>query len=54
MSSKRQGCDDVDQRIRFTVSAEMACKPLDVPIEFVAEVDVGSGKVRLTRLPIST
>ena len=25
----------------------MACRPLDIPIEFVAEVDVGSGKVRL-------
>ncbi len=46
--------DDVNQRIRFTVSAEMACKPLDVPIEFVAEIDVGSGKVQLTRLPVST
>ncbi len=43
--------DEVNQRIRFTVSAEMACKPLDVPIEFVAEVDVGSGNIQLTRLP---
>jgi type VI secretion system protein ImpF len=49
-----QDFDDVNQRIRFTVSAEMACKPLDVPIEFVAEIDVGSGKVQLTRLPVST
>lgn len=45
--------DEVNQRIRFTVSCEMACKPLDVPIEFVAEIDVGSGKVQLTRLPVS-
>lgn len=44
--------DEVNQRIRFRVSAEMACKPLDVPIEFVAEIDVGSGKVHLTRLPV--
>ena len=42
------------QRIRFTVTAEMSCKPLDIPIEFVAEVDIGSGKVQLTRLPVST
>jgi type VI secretion system protein ImpF len=46
--------DDVNQRIRYTVSAEMACTPLDVPIEFVAEIDIGSGKVQLTRLPVST
>lgn len=44
--------DEVEQRIRFTVSAEMACQPLDVPMEFAAEVEVGSGKVRLTRLPV--
>ena len=31
----------------------MACNPLDLPTEFVAEVDVGSGNMRLTRLPIS-
>lgn len=46
--------DDVNQRIRFTVSAEMSSKPLDIPIEFVAEIDIGSGKVQLTRLPVST
>ncbi|WP_161142271.1 GPW/gp25 family protein [Propylenella binzhouense] len=44
--------DEVNQRIRFNVSAEMSCKPLDIPIEFVAEIDVGSGKVQLTRLPV--
>ena len=33
---------------------EMACTPLDVPIEFVAEIDIGSGKVQLTRLPVAT
>jgi len=46
--------DDVNQRIRFVVSGELSCRPLDVPIEFVAEVDVGSGKVQLTRLPVAT
>jgi type VI secretion system protein ImpF len=46
--------DEVNQRIRFVVSGELSCRPLDVPIEFVAEVDVGSGKVQLTRLPVAT
>lgn len=46
--------DDVNQRLRYTVTAEMACRPFDVPIEFVAEVDIGSGKVQLTRLPASS
>jgi type VI secretion system protein ImpF len=48
------GFDEVNQRIRFNVTAEMSCRPFDVPIEFVAEVDVGSGKVLLTRLPLPT
>jgi type VI secretion system protein ImpF len=46
--------NDVDQRIRINVAAEMSSRPFDVPVEFVAEVDVGSGKVVLTRLPIPT
>jgi len=46
--------DEVNQRIRFVVSGELACRPLDIPIEFVAEVDVGSGNVALTRLPIAS
>jgi type VI secretion system protein ImpF len=50
---KAEDFDDVHQRVRFNVSAEMACRPFDVPIEFVAEVDVGSGKVQLTRLPVT-
>jgi type VI secretion system protein ImpF len=45
---------DETHRVSFSVSAEMACSPLDLPTEFVAEVDVGSGNLRLTRLPIST
>lgn len=51
---RQDGFDEVNQRIRFNVTAEMSCRPFDVPIEFVAEVDVGSGKVLLTRLPLPT
>lgn len=46
--------DDESHRVSFSVTAEMAASPLDLPLEFVAEVEVGSGKIRLTRLPIST
>ena len=46
--------EDETHRVRFSVSAEMACTPFDLPTEFVAEVDTGSGNLRLTRLPIST
>lgn len=39
-----------DHRLRFVVEAEMFCQPADVSVDFVAEVDVGSGKISLTRL----
>ena len=35
------------QRISFFAHAEMKCRPVDIPLEFVAEIDVGSGKVEL-------
>ena len=45
--------DDVNQRVRFTVSGEMFASPLDIAVEFVAELEVNSGKMNLTRLPTS-
>lgn len=45
--------DDVNQRIRFNVSAAMFYQPADLPIEFVAEIDIGSGKILLSRLPVA-
>jgi type VI secretion system protein ImpF len=43
--------DDVQQRVRFTVFANMIFRPLDVPIEFVAELDVSAAKLVLPSLP---
>jgi type VI secretion system protein ImpF len=42
--------DDVEQRVRLRVSGELICKPLDIPIEFVAELDKTSGKMVVPRL----
>jgi type VI secretion system protein ImpF len=42
--------NDVEQKIAFDVSAEMACRPVDIPLEFIAEIDVGSGKVKLSNV----
>lgn len=46
--------DDETHRVSFSITAEMACNPLDLPMEFVAELEVDSGKIHLTRLPVST
>jgi type VI secretion system protein ImpF len=37
-------------RVRFLVSAELRVQPVDVPVEFTAEVELDSGKVRIERL----
>ncbi|HTM76530.1 MAG TPA: GPW/gp25 family protein [Devosia sp.] len=49
--SRNDGETDSQQRTRYRVQAEMICKPLDIPVEFLAEVDATSGKVVLARLP---
>lgn len=43
---------DSKQRIAFNITAEMAARPVDVPLEFVAEIDVGAGKVALGALTV--
>ena len=43
---------DAGQRVSFDVRAEMTAKPVDVPLEFVAEIDVGAGKLALSSLSV--
>jgi type VI secretion system protein ImpF len=35
--------------IRFEVSGEMACDPADVAVEFVADIEIDTGKMRIGR-----
>ena len=39
-----------DMIVRFLVRADMRCDPLDVPIEFVADLELESAKVRISKL----
>lgn len=41
-----------DQRIAFDIRAEMSARPVDVPLEFVAEIKSGGGKVALSNLVV--
>lgn len=41
-------------RVAFNISAEMSAKPVDVPLEFVAEIDVGAGKMKMSNLRVQT
>jgi type VI secretion system protein ImpF len=44
----RSSSEDSRQMVAIDISAEMMAHPIDVPVEFVAELDVGSGKVSLS------
>lgn len=37
-------------KLRFVVTADLRCEPLNVPVEFVADVDVESGGIHINRL----
>jgi type VI secretion system protein ImpF len=44
----RSSVEDSRQRAAIAISAEMTANPADVPLEFVAELDVGTGKISLS------
>lgn len=43
---------DKEQRVAYDIQAEMTARPVDVPLEFVAEIDPGGGKVALSNLVV--
>ena len=49
---QREGKDTSahDLQVRFAVRADMHAAPLDIPIDFVAELDVDNAKLKLTKL----
>jgi type VI secretion system protein ImpF len=42
--------DAADLKVRFIVRADLSCEPLNVPIEFVADVEIDTGKIMINRL----
>jgi type VI secretion system protein ImpF len=41
--------DDVTQKLLLSVYAEVSYHPLDIPLEFVAEIDLGSSKIIVSK-----
>ena len=39
-----------DLKVRFLVSAALKTQPVEVPVQFVAEVELDSGKIKIDRL----
>lgn len=42
--------DDISTRVRFHFNAEMYANPSDIAIEFVADVETDSGKMKISKL----
>jgi type VI secretion system protein ImpF len=49
---KYRSGNHTNHHVAFDITAEMAAKPVDVPLEFVAEIDTGAGKVALSNLTV--
>lgn len=44
----------VSRRLTFDIQAEMYASPVDVPLQFVAEIDGGAGKMQMTQIKVAT
>lgn len=41
--------DDAELKIRFVVRADLSCDPLNLPVEFVADLERDTGKITVSR-----
>jgi type VI secretion system protein ImpF len=48
-ASRDMAIRDDELRVRFVVKADLRARPVNVPVEFVAEVDLESGKIKVDR-----
>jgi type VI secretion system lysozyme-like protein len=48
------GSGGTQHRLEISVTAELMADPVDVPIDFEAEVDLGAGKLRMRSLRVSS
>jgi type VI secretion system protein ImpF len=49
-ASRDNSVDSVELKLRFLVHADLRCEPLNVPVEFIADVDLDSGGIQINRL----
>jgi type VI secretion system protein ImpF len=47
--SRDNAVDRAALKIRFTVNADLFCDPVNIPVEFIAEVELDSGKIQISR-----
>jgi type VI secretion system protein ImpF len=44
-----ENVDKASLKLRFAVHGDLSCNPINVPVEFVADLDYGTGKITLGR-----
>jgi len=49
-AARDKAVDNIELKIRFVVQADLRCEPVNVPVEFVADVDVDGNAIEINRL----
>jgi type VI secretion system protein ImpF len=42
--------DEATMSVRFEISADLSCEPVAVPVTFLADVEMATGKIQISRL----
>ena len=50
VASRDETIDATELKVRFVVRAELLCEPVNVPVEFVADVEFESASIQINRL----
>jgi type VI secretion system protein ImpF len=48
--TRDESVDAMELKLRFTVRADLFCDPVNVPVEFMADVELDNGKIVINRL----
>jgi type VI secretion system protein ImpF len=48
--ARDQSVRSEELKVRFVVRADLSCVPLNVPVEFLADIEVDTGKISINRL----
>jgi type VI secretion system protein ImpF len=48
--TRDRSVDIDDLKIRYIVHADLACEPINIPLQFVADLEVTTGKIQIHRL----
>ena len=46
---EESGDDEASLNLRYVVSGDMSCDPVSIPVEFLADLEVDSGKMTVAK-----